>query len=240
MGENVTFKDPRVLVEIPSEEKVTWDAEGSLQSIELGQLIQKDEITGAFRFLRDFTTDHGARSQIESMLTNYNSLWKLYVFADMKAVRDNQEQIPAVYAALTRTIGTVLPVTGLWSSDFGSGSRLTDDRLLGALERTRDASQNSHQEPVDLIDMLTRPSLLGETKQIWARRLSKLGIGRKDYEAVFASLQRSFQNLKPDHDWTGETATAADKASAKKWVIEQLRAISGKLNGRGEVGASDD
>jgi len=132
MGERVAYKDPRVIVEVPA----IRDGFEPLQAVQQSELNEVPVIQGISQLMRDFTSDQGAQSQIASMIANYSTMWKFFVFCDMGLVSrpENVKRVPAVYAALVEDMGIAYPALGLWRELDAGGSRITMDQLKRALQ----------------------------------------------------------------------------------------------------------
>lgn len=230
MEEKVAYKDPRVLVEVPtqSEQKAeTADAHTEIEPL--------PDMKGVLQLLRDFTSDHGVQSQITSMLTNYNTLWKLYVFADLDLVRRFADNVPKVYATLIDSIGVEYPVAGLWRDQKQVGKALTESDLRKAVKANKKKPTPVSSEPKDLVTFLTRTT--GETAESWRRKLGDLKIARGDFSDAFTEMLPRFRQKYPTWNWKDSVFSDNDLKGEKgflPWLNEQLNEIAERLK-RGEL-----
>ena len=222
MDERVAYKDPRVLVEVPGHPGGKKPRESGPDSA----FLSVPDTKGVLQLLRDFTSDHGVQSQITSMLTNYNTLWKLYVFADWKLVEEHKNNVPAVYAQLVSEVGIEYPVSGMWR-DLDR-DRINEARLRAAVKEAKKRSVSRASEPRDLMEFLTHPTITGETKGTWRRRLRGLGIiSPGEYDRVWRELQPRFAARAPGWDWSAGVVSRNQRDEWKAWILEQLGELAG-------------
>lgn len=222
MKEDVAYKDPRVLVEIPDRSSHNDEFSG------ISKVVPVPNTEGVLVLLRDFTSDHGVQSQIASMLTNYNSMWKLYVFADWQIVQKNVEHVPDVYAELVRDMTIAYPVSGLWRELRHNEVPFTRRHLLDAVKRG--ANIPVLGAPSDLLEFLTHASITAETESSWESQLRELGIRANRRQAAWAILNERFKSRYPEWDWVKSSVSQNDRDALKAWIIRQLTEIAAHLN----------
>ena len=209
MEENVAYKDPCVLVEVPSHAK---DSKKQVRT----KIEQIPDIKGVLQLLRDFTSDHGAQTQISSMLTNYNTLWKLYVFADEELVKTRPEAVPSVYVALVKAMGTKYPVEGFWHD-----LELTQDDLDRAFV---------NDEALDEGIVPSFGRIFKESSQRWEDKLNALGLTADEQNVLWSALRPQL-GIQLTRRKTGALIWNQDPA-LKRWVNEQLDKISAQIIAR--------
>lgn len=230
MEEKVAYKDPRVLVEVPTQseqETATAEADTEIEPL--------PDMKGVLQLLRDFTSDHGVQSQITSMLTNYNTLWKLYVFADMDLVKRFVNNVPKVYATLIDAIGVQYPVAGLWRDPRHVGGALSESELRKAVKAYKKKPTTISSEPKDLVTFLSRTS--SETADSWRRKLGDLKIAQADVPEVFKELLPRFRQKYSTWNWKNSIFSDNDLYGEKgyvPWLNDQLKEIAERLK-RGEL-----
>lgn len=219
MQDRVSYKDPRVLVELPSKSQSDRRSEDT----EIKTLL---DVRGILHLLKDLTIDAGAQSQIAAMLSNYGTLWKLYVFADMEFVRPRAGRVPAVYAAFVKEAGVAYPVDGWWRGLEVNGQRLTFNNLMeavGTADIGDEALAEITNEPVELLQYLR--GLTGEVATTWRRRLNGIGISSPRYAEVLANLRPKVRGQYPMW-WDAKVHGDNDYAELKPWLMRQLRLIA--------------
>jgi HD superfamily phosphohydrolase len=223
MEERVSYKDPRVLVELP-----TRVLKNTTQNTEVKALV---DVHGILHLLKDFTSDAGAQSQIAAMLSNYSTLWKLYVFADMNLVRPRAARVPDVYAAFVRETGIAFPVDGFWRRErVGSGTLSFNDLMAAVtLPGQRDTHLARDNEPKELLAYLR--GLTGEGGPTWKRQLRGIGINSQRFATVLSALRPRVHSRYPLW-WDVKVHGENDLAELKNWLIEQLKDIYGSDSGR--------
>lgn len=228
MEERVAYKDPRVLVDVPANRgRSGKDDDTTIKEI--------PDTKGVLQLLRDFTSDHGTQSQIASMLTNYNTLWKLYVFADMDLVKRNAANIPSVYAVLVKAINIAYPISGMWET-CGKGSRLTEKALKAAVKKAAKQTEANKNAPKELMPFLTHATLTGDSQGTWADKLREVGIKTPQYSEVWSQLWRRFQSKRQTWDWSTASASKTQSPEWKRWLYEQLANIAQNIEQSGNQG----
>jgi HD superfamily phosphohydrolase len=222
MEDRVSYKDPRVLVEVPSRAKVGQPAEQT----EIKTLL---DVRGILHLLKDLTTDAGAQSQIAAMLSNYGTLWKLYVFADMELVRNHAERVANVYAAFVKETKVAYPVDGFWRGVKLNGEYLSFSNLMAAvsvpqLTKTDHAIGN---EPTELLVYLE--GLTGEVPTTWRNRLAEIGVGSNRHADVLEELKPKVRSQYRTW-WDARVHGENEYATLKPWLIKQLKAILKRID----------
>jgi len=220
MEEHVAYKDPRVLVELPSQA-----AQGPKGSSTEVRAIP--DVRGILHLLKDFTSDAGAQSQIAAMLSNYDTLWKLYVFADMEIVQKYVERVPAVYAALVETMNVAYSVAGWWQKLRFDGKTFTMPDLMAAVKSPVTAvselkSTEQPSEPAELLPFLR--GLTGDSQNTWKKHLRGIGISKELYPTTLAVLKPKVRE-KVSGWWNSQAHSDNEYAELKAWVIQELKKI---------------
>jgi HD superfamily phosphohydrolase len=208
MEENVAYKDPCVLVEVPSHPKKSRPPRTRIEQI--------PDINGVLQLLRDFTSDHGAQSQISSMLTNYNTLWKLYVFADEDLVKQRPEAVPSVYVALVRAMGTKYPVEGFWRD-----LDLKDEDLDRAF---------SNDEALDAGFAPSLARIFKESVQSWDDKVKGLALTAREEKDLWCAMR-----LRLGIQLTRTKANAVvwnQDPELKRWVNQQIEKLAAQIVAR--------
>jgi hypothetical protein len=165
------------------------------------------------------------------MLTNYNTLWKLYVFADMRVVRENADNIPAVYAQLVKEIGVEYPVSGLWRDVETVNGLLKPRDLHDAVDSQAQQAKGQRLAPPGLLEFVTHPTVTGQAESTWRRKLGGLRIRAEDYEEAWKTLRPRFESAYPNWDWSRTTFSQNDRDSLMRWLSDQLSEIADEIHG---------
>ena len=217
MEAKVAYKDPKVIIEVPSDSNFR-------RSQETTQMATED-VPSILRLLRDHVLDQGAQSQIASMHANYGGLWKFYVFFDGRLAEDPafSQRIPQAYAELVHAIGREYPVSGTWMDIYVDGRPLVEKDLADALQA---AVPLQASETTGLVSQVAE--YLSSTENDAKQVIASAGITGDHYQELGRRFWLQFPRIKyvPQTDADRGAFVAATTAGLEL-IGRALEAIKG-------------